>query len=82
MEVLFHQAVVADAAVVVEVVQVVAVEAVAVVEIKNMNRLLPNYITFQWHLTDQCNFRCKHCYQTDYTNNGESLMVLTRNNFV
>ena len=20
----------------------------------------------QWHITNQCNFRCKHCYQTDY----------------
>lgn len=22
---------------------------------------------FQWHITDRCNFRCKHCYQTDYS---------------
>jgi len=35
-----------------------------------MNFLLPNRFTFQWHLTDQCNYRCIHCYQTDYSHNG------------
>lgn len=33
---------------------------------------LPHRITFQWHLTDKCNFRCKHCYQDDYSFNGLS----------
>ena len=22
----------------------------------------------QWHITDKCNLRCKHCYQEDYCN--------------
>ena len=22
---------------------------------------------FQWHITDACNFRCRHCYQSDFT---------------
>lgn len=26
---------------------------------------------FQWHLTDRCNLRCKHCYQEDYTPSSE-----------
>ncbi len=25
---------------------------------------------FQWHLTNKCNFRCKHCYQDDYVDDG------------
>lgn len=30
-------------------------------------------MTFQWHLTDACNYRCKHCYQEEYENNSLSL---------
>jgi radical SAM protein with 4Fe4S-binding SPASM domain len=26
---------------------------------------------FQWHLTDRCNLRCKHCYQDDFTPRSE-----------
>lgn len=26
--------------------------------------------TFQWHITDICNLRCKHCYQSNYTDKG------------
>lgn len=26
---------------------------------------------FQWHITDACNFRCRHCYQDDFTKNSE-----------
>jgi AdoMet-dependent heme synthase len=25
----------------------------------------------QWHITNKCNLRCKHCYQTDYTTNDQ-----------
>ena len=25
---------------------------------------------FQWHLTDKCNLRCKHCYHEDYREEG------------
>jgi len=25
--------------------------------------LKPNNFVFQWHLTERCNWRCKHCYQ-------------------
>ncbi len=24
----------------------------------------------QWHITDRCNLRCQHCYQTSYSGNG------------
>jgi len=26
---------------------------------------------FQWHITNKCNLRCKHCYQDNYTTDGE-----------
>ncbi len=26
---------------------------------------------FQWHITDRCNLRCKHCYQQDYSGSSE-----------
>lgn len=26
---------------------------------------------FQWHITDKCNFRCSHCYQTTYADSSE-----------
>lgn len=26
---------------------------------------------FQWHITDRCNLRCKHCYQQDYSGSNE-----------
>ncbi len=27
--------------------------------------MIQNFL-FQWHITNQCNLRCSHCYQTDY----------------
>jgi len=30
-----------------------------------------NLFYFQWHITNRCNFRCKHCYQVDYLNTSE-----------
>ncbi len=35
-----------------------------------MKRALPNRIVFQWHITEQCNFRCRHCYQDSYAYQG------------
>lgn len=35
-------------------------------------RKFPDRFTFQWHVTDYCNLRCKHCYQNSYNYNGES----------
>lgn len=35
-------------------------------------RFKQNKFTFQWHITDVCNYRCQHCYQSEYTNIGES----------
>lgn len=29
----------------------------------------------QWHITQACNLRCKHCYQPDYANNNEFTFV-------
>lgn len=64
----------------------VAVEedAEAVVEIKTevVSSVLPQNITFQWHITDICNLRCKHCYQESYNSEGlpidELLPILDR----
>jgi radical SAM protein with 4Fe4S-binding SPASM domain len=36
-----------------------------------------NRITFQWHITDICNLRCKHCYQDDYSSKGLNFVELT-----
>ncbi|MDD4908877.1 MAG: radical SAM protein [Candidatus Omnitrophica bacterium] len=30
-----------------------------------------NEFNFQWHITNRCNLRCRHCYQDDYTANSE-----------
>jgi len=30
-----------------------------------------NDFYFQWHITDRCNLRCKHCYQTEYSDARE-----------
>ncbi|MBW1699659.1 MAG: radical SAM protein [Deltaproteobacteria bacterium] len=30
-----------------------------------------NEFYFQWHITEKCNFRCKHCYHADYTSANE-----------
>ncbi len=31
----------------------------------------PHHLLMQWHLTERCNLRCRHCYQEDY--NGAEL---------
>ena len=41
-----------------------------------MERDLPHRITFQWHLTDRCNYRCAHCYQHEYQYNGVDFQEL------
>jgi radical SAM protein with 4Fe4S-binding SPASM domain len=30
-----------------------------------------NLFYIQWHITDKCNLRCVHCYQTNFTSIGE-----------
>ena len=30
-----------------------------------------NEFYFQWHITEKCNLRCKHCYHADYTSANE-----------
>ncbi len=32
---------------------------------------IPKDFTLQWHITDACNLRCKHCYQTTYDKDKE-----------
>lgn len=40
----------------------------------NMTELsYENEFYFQWHITDLCNFRCKHCYHEDYREKGLSI---------
>ncbi|MCG8698463.1 MAG: radical SAM protein [Bacteroidales bacterium] len=62
-------------AVVVDAAAVVVVDAVAaeVVVGDTMKTNFPQHITFQWHITDQCNLRCKHCYQHEYRHAGMDL---------
>jgi MoaA/NifB/PqqE/SkfB family radical SAM enzyme len=33
-------------------------------------------IVLQWHITEKCNFRCKHCYQDNYENEGANISSL------
>lgn len=33
--------------------------------------MAPSKLFFQWHITDACNFRCRHCYQHDFTRASE-----------
>ena len=37
------------------------------------NPYCPDYLVCQFHMTNQCNGRCLHCYQNDYTDNDASL---------
>lgn len=30
----------------------------------------PTHLLMQWHITDKCNLRCRHCYQEDYREHG------------
>ena len=30
------------------------------------NLFRPKLLIFQWHITERCNWRCKHCYQESY----------------
>ncbi|MDD5091616.1 MAG: radical SAM protein, partial [Candidatus Wallbacteria bacterium] len=35
-----------------------------------------NEFYFQWHLTDECNLRCRHCYHESYQNPGFDINTL------
>ena len=32
---------------------------------------IENEYYFQWHITEKCNLRCKHCYHANYTSDNE-----------
>ena len=32
-----------------------------------MEKFRPDSLTLQWHITERCPWRCKHCYQESYT---------------
>ena len=36
-----------------------------------------NHLTLQWHITDLCNLRCKHCYQDSGNRNNPDFEFLT-----
>ncbi len=42
--------------------------------LKNYSRICGDFFSFhlQWHITNECNFRCRHCYQEDYGKNSLS----------
>jgi len=53
----------------------VEVDAVVAVDVEVINmKNIPSRLTFQWHITDNCNLRCRHCYQSDYQDSGLSLI--------
>ncbi len=35
------------------------------------NNTSHNDFYFQWHITDRCNLKCSHCYQSDYSYSSE-----------
>ncbi|MDG5816842.1 radical SAM protein [Chitinispirillales bacterium ANBcel5] len=35
-----------------------------------LNVASSNSMVFQWHITDNCNLRCRHCYQQEYNYKG------------
>ncbi|MGL4667380.1 MAG: radical SAM protein [Saezia sp.] len=38
----------------------------------------PSRLTVQWHITDRCNLRCQHCYQSEFSDRGFGIDVLER----
>ena len=36
-------------------------------ELKNTVETTDRTFNFQWHITDRCNLRCHHCYQSEYS---------------
>lgn len=38
---------------------------------KNVEPSMESEFYFQWHITERCNWRCKHCYHEGYTPDGE-----------
>lgn len=50
-----------------EAADVAAAVGVVVVEADNIIPMfIPTHLTVQWHITDVCNLRCQHCYQSEY----------------
>lgn len=45
-----------------------------------MVQTLNNPISFQWHITNLCNLRCKHCYQENYTDEND--LSIDKINFI
>ncbi|HOJ92497.1 MAG TPA: radical SAM protein [Dictyoglomaceae bacterium] len=39
---------------------------------------MENNFSFQWHITDLCNLRCKHCYQGNFDNKKDLPMEAVR----
>jgi len=38
--------------------------------------IIPQSFKLQWHITERCNFRCKHCYQENYNTPEISLIQM------
>lgn len=43
---------------------------------KTCGLYIPNHLTVQWHITERCNLRCRHCYQNSFSENDLSLPQL------
>lgn len=42
------------------------------------NLFTPRSLILQWHITERCNWRCKHCYQESYTTPEMDLEMLEK----
>ncbi len=39
------------------------------------NPYRPSRLLLQWHLSERCNLRCRHCYQDDYRDHGGGMLA-------
>lgn len=42
------------------------------------SKIKPDIFTFQWHLTDRCNWSCRHCYREDKIEKDISFAVIKK----
>lgn len=55
------------------VVAVVVVVVADAVEAKMTSKYVPQVLQMQWHITEKCNLRCTHCYQSSYTEENSTI---------
>ncbi|MFH1338744.1 MAG: radical SAM protein [Candidatus Omnitrophota bacterium] len=43
--------------------------------VQNYPALYPHYFYLQWHITERCNWRCRHCYQLESEKENKELSL-------